>query len=415
LHLYRQPPDVRGRLLEEITATLGRRSRAQLWEEVLLILAGLWNDTGALLRLILSGVALTEGDQIYIAARCLNEARQAFPNGSSQDPIVRSIVNALIYRSHPRSLRPVGSRKKAIEFLGPLREPLGIPHLVSLALDKIRLKPDGTADYDYSGVRLAAIKNLLHSPEAVIQHVQQNPEWKHDVELHSTLDAWLKFDAERLLRSIQSENKVVASVAAFALALTKLPGAHAAIANRFAQPGTSEDLLWAVTDALDELGDPAISDLISRNLTREDRREQIAYLIGKLGEAKPGTAEWRFLHDGLNAGSTRFRGRCLQSLAELRDTSILPACHACLNKGETAYRYALQALRHVGNEHTLAILTQTQWRPEHADAGASSLSLERLRLEVYEDIYWRLAGGRSREVMVAIPKSMAEKAATGET
>ena len=64
LHLYRQTPEARDHSLEEITATLGRRSRAQLWDEVLLILAGLWNDTGALLRMILSGVALSEGDHL---------------------------------------------------------------------------------------------------------------------------------------------------------------------------------------------------------------------------------------------------------------------------------------------------------------------------------------------------------------
>ena len=72
--------------------------------------------------------------------------------------------------------------------------------------------------------------------------------------------------------------------------------------------------------------------------------------------------------------------------------------------------YALQSLRHIGNEETLAILTQTQWRAEDDAATSGSLSLERLRLEVYEDIYWRLAGGRSREVMVPIsaePKAAA--------
>ena len=31
--------------------------------------------------------------------------------------------------------------------------------------------------------------------------------------------------------------------------------------------------------------------------------------------------------------------------------------------------------------------------------------MERLRLEIYESIYWRLAGGRSREVMVPIQQS----------
>ena len=199
LYLYRQTPEVRDRLLEEITATLGRRSRAQLWEEVLLILAGLWNDTGALLRMILSGVALSEGDHLYIAARCLQEARQAFATGSSEDPTVRSVVSGLIYRSHPRSLRSVSTRKKAIQFSGPLKEPKGIPHLVSLALKRIRPEArQNKLTYDFSGIRLAAIKALLYTPEAVLDYVAKDKTWSGDAALHQTLQAWLEFDCDRL-------------------------------------------------------------------------------------------------------------------------------------------------------------------------------------------------------------------------
>jgi hypothetical protein len=408
LYLHRQPLDVRDRLLEEITATLGRRSRAQLWEEVLLILAGLWNDTGSLLRMILSGVALSEGDHLYIAARCLQEARQAFATGSSDDPMVRSVVSALIYRSHPRSLRSVSTRKKAIQFLGPLKEAKGIPHLVSLALKKIRPEAGhNRMTYDFSGIRLAAIKALLYTPDAVLEYVRRDKTWSGDAALHETLEGWLQYDCARLCTRLDDVGNVpVASVAAFALAVTKLTGAQAALEKRFLAPDNSEDLLWAVTDALLELSDPVLGAFVAAHMDREDRQPQIAYLIGKLGSARVDSSEYRFLHQHLASGDFALRGRCLQALAELRDTTILGTCHKWLNDRNFVFRYySLQSLRHVGTEQTLALLTQAQWSGENDAATSASLAIERLRLEVYEDIYWRLAGGRSREVMAPIPQS----------
>ena len=274
LFLYRQPAETRERYLEEITATLGRRSRAQLWEEVLLILAGFWSDTGTLLRMILSGVALSEGDQIYIAARCLQEARQAFGGGSSDEPVVRSIVSALIYRSHPRSLRSISSRRKAIQFLGPLKEANGVPHLVSLAIKKIRPDSKGKLTYDYSGIRLAAIKALLYAPEKVLTYVREDREWSSNNDLHDTLDAWLQFDGERLRLHLNSAEEAVASVAAFALSTDQARGRARRARSEVPQPRKYSGLLWALTDALLELGDPALATLVSDNLDREDLQRE---------------------------------------------------------------------------------------------------------------------------------------------
>ncbi len=414
LYIYRKPPAERERILEEITATLGRRARAQLWEEVLLILAGLWSETNTLLRMILSGVALGDGDQTYIAARCLHEAKQAFPSGSLDDPVVRSIVSALIYRSQPRSLRSVSARKKAIQFLGPLQEPRTLPHLISIALKKIRPDAKGKLTYDFSGVRLAAIKALLHTPDAVLQYVRTEREWKDNVALHDTLDAWLKFDPVRLcMRLNDSSDIAVSSLAAFGLALTKLDVAHHALELQFLRADASSrengtDLLWALTDALLEVGDPGLANLISNNLAREDLRPQLAYLMGKIGSSHLESAGCNFLREHLESESSDFalRGRCLQALAELRDTSVLDRCHKWLDDRNSTLRYyALQAVRHIGTEESLVLLTQSQGRAENEAATTATLSIERLRLEVYEDIYWRLAGGRSREIMIPIQQS----------
>ena len=85
---------------------------------------------------------------------------------------------------------------------------------------------------------------------------------------------------------------------------------------------------------------------------------------------------------------------------------VLDLCHKWLNDSNTVLRYyALQAARHIGNDQTLALLTQTQWGAENDAITSGAISMERLRLEIYESIYWRLAGGRSRKVMVPIQQS----------
>ena len=85
---------------------------------------------------------------------------------------------------------------------------------------------------------------------------------------------------------------------------------------------------------------------------------------------------------------------------------MLDRCHKWLDDRNSTLRYyALQAVRHIGTEESLALLTQSQGRAENEAATTGTLSIERLRLEVYEDIYWRLAGGRSREIMIPIQQS----------
>jgi len=51
---------------------------------------------------------------------------------------------------------------------------------------------------------------------------------------------------------------------------------------------------------------------------------------------------------------------------------------------------------------SLEALAELAWQTDAALAGDSFVFLQQLRLEVYEEIYWRLAGGISREVMLPI-------------
>ena len=199
-------------------------------------------------------------------------------------------------------------------------------HLVALAIKKIRPDARGELTYDYSGIRLAAIKALLFTPQQVLTHVRDDTTWSANTDLHDALDAWIRFDGAGLCARLNSPDEAVASVTAFALGLTKLCGAHEALEERFLGSGNTEDFLWAVTDALLELGDHRLNALVAGCLDRPDRQEQIAYLIGKLGHAEPDSVEAKFLKSRLDAGEFSLRGRCLQSLAELRDASVLDLC-----------------------------------------------------------------------------------------
>jgi hypothetical protein len=103
----------------------------------------------------------------------------------------------------------------------------------------------------------------------------------------------------------------------------------------------------------------------------------------------------------------------LLALAQLHETAVLDACHAWL-KGSDGILcfYALEALRHIGDESSLAEL-ESRCFPIQKDE--DNRLLERLRLDVYEDLYWRLAGGMAREVMLPVsakpPQSQPSKRA----
>ena len=100
------------------------------------------------------------------------------------------------------------------------------------------------------------------------------------------------------------------------------------------------------------------------------------------------------------------RGRCLQSLAELRDMSVLERCHKWMNdKNLTLRYYALQSARNIGNEQTLMLLTQTQWSAENNAQPMALCPWSVCGSKFMKRFYWRLAGGRSREVMVPIQHS----------
>lgn len=402
-YIRSQPDPVQVQLLEEITATLGRRSRVEKWSDTLIMLTGLQHDADKvlrLLRMILSGSPLNEGDQVFVAARCLQEAKQTLSEKDlaaiADRPIVRSIISSLIYRSHPLSDGSVLSRKRALRALGPLKDESAVPHLVSLVLKKVRLGKDNDKQFDWSGIRIAAIKALLYTPEVALERITADPELAGNRELHRVVQFWLDLNASELMTEFSSGDPAVASVAAFALGLMKPAGALAKLAGRFKETETDGDLLWAIADSMLELGDPGLAEVAAKSMSTKCLWPYTAYLIGKLGAAYMTPDFHDFLRAHLkddSPGTEGLRGRCLQSLAEVRE-DVRDVCYEWLKqKDDTLRYYALQGLRQVGDTQSLTILERLQW-----NQGNTAL-FERLRLEVYDDLYWRLAGGLSREVM----------------
>ena len=61
----------RDRILDDISASLGRLPRLRWWEGTLVLLCGLISDPNLVLRSLIYGATLTEGEQVFLAVRCL--------------------------------------------------------------------------------------------------------------------------------------------------------------------------------------------------------------------------------------------------------------------------------------------------------------------------------------------------------
>ena len=207
------------RNLEDITASLGRLSRVRWWEYTLVVLAGLTDNPDSLLRKILAGSTMTEGEQVFLAARCLHEAgrtQRSRGNAIGQD-VVDQIVDALMWRSRSENVRSTPARRKAIEALSLLAEQRTIPHLVSLAIRKVRRDWEGQKAYDYSSVRLAAVQALFGMQEEALEYVAGDKKFQSDQPIQHLLDAWLKLDVVKLSELLNVGDGGVSAVAAFAL------------------------------------------------------------------------------------------------------------------------------------------------------------------------------------------------------
>ena len=261
--------------------------------------------------------------------------------------------------------------------------------------------------YDFSGVRLAAVKALLYAPERARKYVEEHPVWGANQDLRQVVDAWLAYDSTTLESKIRARtNDLAITVAAIALGLMNAHPAFPALAERFEAAGDqapAEEVRWALCDSMLQFCGNDLADRLKTWVARPDLAPWVVYMIGRRGVPPTGQPEWDLLHNSLLAvDDDGLRGRALMALAELGDESVLATAHEWLNdvSAKLCY-YSLQTLRQIGDATSLRRLEDLRWQPGRQPIGEFCF-LQQVRLEVYEDIYWRLAGGLSRELMKPI-------------
>ena len=407
-HLLRMPAPERQRMLEDITASLGRLSRARWWEKTLVTLSGL-DPAGreGLLGAILSGSTLVEGDQVYIAARCYIDSRDP-----AQPPpeLVNQIADALIWRSHPGNLRPYVDRKRAALALAELRHRNAVPHLVSLACDQLATSWGTGKRYEVSGLRLIATNGLVLMRDEASDYVRA-----HRPQLASVLNAWWTAfqdnKLDQLIAELHRNDASTSPIAAFALGLFANDEALCPLLTAFADPRTDRDVGWAIADTFATLDPAWVSQHVIEPRLDQFDDPRVPYLVGRAGMTSERLVPLDYLRACLARGNPAVQARALRALALLKDATVRPLCEAVvLGNWDTARTLgltspgvladedlsrlrnaAIDSLRDVGTEESIHTL-----RKARLGAGMT-MTLRQLSFDVAEDIYWQLTGGLSKE------------------
>lgn len=405
-----------GRHLDDITATLGRRVRVRLWEDSLVLLSGLLDDPGILLRRILAGSGLSEGEQTGLAATCISEARLS--NKTVPDDLCAQVVDNLIYRSHSQGQSRASVRKSAIQKLGLLREPTAIPHLVALASEQVRTTHDGKASFEFSGVRQAAVEALLSMRAETEKYLRDTPasspaKNRADA-LLGLMAAWQGHDHASLQNLMLTADDGLASIAAFALGFLGGTENLRFLVDRITAPNISSDIIWAIGDALLQFNPVEVTDTaVARMKECSHLMSPCAYLIGKLGIAGEQSREAKFLRDCIAGEDVRTQGMALRALAQLGIENYRHLCELIASEQwveaestsnihmptekqsqTTLIFYAIESLRLIGNESSIEELRKIRLgRCRRLPKDHQPDYLIELNFEVSEDIYWRITKG----------------------
>jgi hypothetical protein len=401
--------------LNDITATLGRRSRVRLWEDTLVLLAGLMQCPDRLLSRILAGSTLSHGEHVFLAARCVHEAKLADrPVG---DEIIEQVVDTLIWRSTPIRESRASVRVRAIESLAMLNRPETIPHLISLAVERVRPTFNGEPTFELSGLRHAALQALMMMQDDVEQHVRSHPPAPGTPyqEMQAIVDAWREGDSKTLRRIfLETEFAGLPGVIAFALGTLGGPDNLTFLADRLLHPATSDDTQWSIADSLLLFNVPDVVErVIPRMCETPALHAHAAYMIGRLRTARPNSPEMNFLVKLLHSPDITARGAALKALGRLGESRYREDCELIAgarwdqvarrgviavpkrSRERTELRVrAIETLRLIGTRESLAALRKVRnWRPKGSSADRDHSELMQLSYEACEEIYWRVTGG----------------------
>ena len=156
------------------------------------------DDIDALLRLILFGGRITEGDRVFLAARCLRESGQSSGRHKAGRLLRKQVSDTLVWLSRAANEPRIKRRRQAIRTLGELHCNDAIGHLVSLVIDPVRGDWQGNAALEFSSVRLAAIEALSNMVGPTRDYVSA-----HHPEFNELLNAWFQEDIDALAQQLR--------------------------------------------------------------------------------------------------------------------------------------------------------------------------------------------------------------------
>jgi hypothetical protein len=414
-------------LVDNLAATFGRIGRQRYWTETLVIAAALPEfqaRRAELLDSILTGSSMLEGEQAFLAARLYVEMCQDGRAGDSKfEQTVRQIVDSLVWRARDIDGRSYDDRRKAVAHLGAMRHPNAVPHLMQIAVDKVR--PLAGAEpalhaYDYAGIRFLAMDGLWQQVDGTLAEVAKRPD---AAALQEVIAAWRDMylapeRSGRMLDILKEDEPYRGPIAAFAF----LQGGPEVVEHQllplYWNALKDWDLLWCITEGLawmdgDWLAakviDPAIAQMggsWDAAASPPDRHPMLCFLIRGLGDAPRGSPRRAYLEAALQKGSEAARTWALRALATLPDSDAIGGstftprsiAHAVLAGDQTALSHlkievtwrwrqaAFEVLRDAGDESSVELIRAI--RPTLQEPGLFTLSFQ-----VAEEIYWRLSGG----------------------
>jgi hypothetical protein len=427
-------------VIDDITASLGRLTRLRWWEPVLILLSGLVDNPDDLLRAIDFGIDMTEGQQLFVMARCLLE----IDSKRVDDTIRDNVINALIWRLHGETERRVDRRARAAAFLGELNATVAADNLARIALGidlpeeaneggsadllpgTLQSEPNdipGAGDSLVSLESAMALAEIMSTQFTELKEIADHyTERGYEVvaELFHILEMWMQKDvsglAERLRRP--DDHPGIRAISGYALGNIATTEANDLLITAFLQAGKPDetvdtaDMRWALTEALTLLDSAQVARRIILPLLDEahardqglidagiwQRRVEfypyLVYLIGRIRSQEPIILD--FLHNCINRptdlpimlGAIKALGT-LYAVDNQKDFINLakgefPEWLKLANAQEEIWlrRVAIEALGHIGDQGCIRQLQRKRehWPPE----------LERALYLASQEIDWRL-------------------------
>ncbi len=414
----------RGRILDDITSTLGRLSRLHWWEDTIVFACGMMADDSAalesFLEVIVYGMNLLESDRTFLAARCLSEIAPYGPSTRDLTVLSDTVTAALIWRLSNRNEPNALQRSRAAMLLGQLASPVAMRQLAETAYGKPRQDRLGEPDFDYSNVRMAAIIGLLRMSTSAQAELLATI----DADLVTLLHGWQVHDVASLVNYLEHPNNdSIEGLAALALGdLTmqlkpirpnEADLALQALTHAFLDRDLKPASHWATAYALATIDLPTVKRAVigpfldqeatsAETAQRQQLRKCLAYLIGLLRDQDARSHDFLVQRCIRNTTDPTLAAVAIDALARLADRRDKPLLERLAagnpSKGDMPHfkgltpadqiyvqRKAIDALANIGDANSIALL-----RESRLDPGRWSPKLEEALYRASEEIYWRL-------------------------